>query len=56
MPIVFDQIDGVVQRNTEQAASDPDASAEDAPTQKEPERLSEQLARLHRRRERLRAD
>jgi hypothetical protein len=56
MPIVFDRVEGVVQRSPETGSEGDEAPAEQAPPAADAEKLAEQLARLQRHRDRLVAD
>jgi hypothetical protein len=55
MPIHFDQVDGVVQRDADTAPQASEATPSPTP-QLDPADLAAELARAHRRQERLRAD
>jgi hypothetical protein len=56
MPIVFDQVEGVVQRSPEQQqGADPESSDTAAPPT-DAEKLAGELDRLQRRKQRLSAD
>jgi hypothetical protein len=56
MPIVFDQVDGVVQRAPEPEPETASAATVAPPDPRDAERLALGLERLERRVERLRAD
>ncbi len=54
MGIVFDHVDGVVQRSPAEGADEGGGDGGNAPP--DPEKLAEQMARMQRRKERLMAD
>ncbi|WP_437608010.1 hypothetical protein WMF20_45235 [Sorangium sp. So ce834] len=58
MPIVFDQVEGVVQRSPEDTTAGADNAADAAapPAGADAEDIAEQMDRLRRRKERLIAD
>ncbi|AUX37467.1 MULTISPECIES: hypothetical protein [Sorangium] len=58
MPIVFDQVEGVVQRSPDDMTAGADGAADAAapPAGADPEILAEQMDRIKRRKDRLIAD